>query len=278
MGKYIGETISPVLKKNNHWMTSPYGMRKIDGKEVMHNGIDLINRGKILIGKTTDYIIAIAKGEVTYTGYSEIRGYYVEIKHENGFLSRYLHMKKDSIVVKKGQYIQKGATLGYMGKTGKGVTGPHCHLAVVNTKGNYVDPLPYLLGTKNFDKVVQKNAYQVYDIKKKKWLSKVNVEDENVYAGIIGEKISGIYLDKGEIRVHTHSGKWLPAVKDHNDYAGILSKKIDGVAIKGFRYRVHIYKGNWLPFVDGYDINDANNGYAGILGKDIDAIQIIKEI
>ena len=125
--------------------------------------------------------------------------------------------------------------------------------------------------------MVQKNAYQVYDIKKKKWLSKINVEDENVYAGIINEKISGIYLDKGEIRVHTHGGKWLPAVVDHNDYAGILSKKIDGVAIKGFKYRVHIYKGNWLPWVDGYDINDDNNGYAGILGKDIDAIQINKK-
>ena len=275
MGKYIGATTSPVLKKNNHWMTQAFNDGKKDKKK-KHNGIDLINRGKVLIGTTADYIISIAEGEITYTGYSNTRGYYVEMKHKNGFKTRYLHMKKGSIVVKKGQYVQKGTTLGYMGATGEGVTGKHLHLAVINTKDKYVDPLPYLLGSKNFDKVVNKNAYQVYDIKKKKWLPKVNV-DEDLFAGTIGDKISGIYLDKGEMRVHTHGGKWLPAVIDHNDYAGILSKKIDGIAIKGFKYRVHIYKGGWLPYVDGYDINDINNGFAGILGKDIDGLQIKKK-
>lgn len=274
MGKYIGATTAPVLKSNNHYMTSPYGERKIDGKIKKHNGIDLIKRGKIWTpAPKTDYIIAIAKGEVTYTGYSDTRGWYVEIKHENGYKTRYLHLKKGSIVVKKGQYVQKGTILGFMGSTGDS-TANHLHLAVVDDKGKFTNPLPYLLGSKDFDGGVQKNAYQSYDMKKKKWLPKVYVEDENTYAGIIGHKMSGIYLDKGEIRVHIHSGKWLPPVKDHNDYAGILSKKIDGVAIKGFKYRVHLYKGNWLPWVDGYDINDSNNGYAGILGKDIDAIQI----
>lgn len=268
MGKYIGATTAPVLKKNNHWMTQNYD----EGK---HNGIDLINRGKVIIGKTTDYIIAIAEGEVVHTGYSSARGYNVELLHKNGYKSIYMHMKKDSIVVKKGQYIQKGTTIGYMGNTGDS-TGPHLHLAVKTDKDKWDDPLPYLLGSKNFDGKTQKNAYQSYDIKQKKWLPKVNVGD-NTYAGVIGHKMSGIYLDKGELRVHTHGGKWLPAVKDHNDYAGILTKKIDGVAIKGYKYRVHTYKGNWLPYVDGYNINDMNNGYAGILGKDIDAIQIMKK-
>lgn len=267
MGEYIGATTSPVLKSNNHWMTQKYDKSS-------HKGIDLIKRGKVWTPlPKTDYIIAIADGEITYTGYSETRGYYVEIRHKNGYKTRYLHMKKDSIVVKKDQWVSKGTVLGFMGATGEGVTGKHLHLAVVTDKGKYTDPLPYLLGAKDFDGEVQKNAYQSYDIKTKKWLSKVYV-GENTYAGIIGHKISGIYLDFGELRVHTHGGKWLPAVVDHNDYAGILSKKIDGVAIKGFKYRVHVYKGNWLPWVDGYDINDANNGYAGILGKDIDAIQI----
>lgn len=267
MGKYIGATTAPVLKSNNHWMTQAFDAKK-------HKGIDLIKRGKIWTpAPKTDYIIAIAKGEVTYTGYSDTRGYYVEIKHENGYKTRYLHLKKGSIVVKKGQYVQKGTVVGFMGNTGDS-DGKHLHLAVVDLKNKCIDPLPYLLGTEDFDNITQKNAYQSYDIKKKKWLSKVYVEDENTYAGIIGDKMSGIYLDFRELRVHTHGGKWLPAVKDHNDYAGILSKKIDGVAIKGYKYRVHIYKGNWLPWVDGYDINDANNGYAGILGKDIDALQI----
>lgn len=275
MGKYIGATISPVLKKNNQWMTQAFNDGKKD-KSKKHLGIDLINRGKVWTpASKTDYIIAIANGEITATGYTDVRGYYVEMKHENGFKTRYMHMKKNSIVVKKGQYVQKGTTLGYMGSTGDS-TAPHLHLAVVNTKDDCIDPLPYVLGSKNFDKVTNKNAYQTYDIKQKKWLPKVNV-GEDTYAGVLGHKMSGIYLDKGELRVHTHGGKWLPAVKDHNDYAGILTKKIDGIAIKGFKYRVHIYKGGWLPYIDGYDINDMNNGYAGILGKDIDALQIKKK-
>ena len=271
MGKYIGATTAPVLKSNNQWMTQEF---KSGG---VHNGIDLIKRGKVWTpAAKTDYIIAIADGEVTYTGYSETRGYYVELKHKNSYISRYLHMKKGSIVVKKGQYITKGTVLGFMGSTGDS-TAPHLHLAVCKPNGTYVDPLPYVLGSKNFDTKVQKNAYQAYDMKKKKWLAKVNVEDENVCAGILGNNISGIYLDKGELRVHTKGGKWLPAVKDHNDYAGILSKKIDGVAINGYKYRVHIKGGNWLPYVTGYDTKDSNNGYAGILGKPIDAVQIIKK-
>jgi hypothetical protein len=269
MGKYIGATTAPVLKSNNHWMTQEF-------KKGTHNGIDLIKRGKINTPlPKTDDIIAIAEGEVTYTGYSSTRGYYVEMKHKNGYLSRYLHLKKGSICVKKGQYIQKGTKVGFMGSTGDS-TANHLHLAVCKANGTFVDPLPYLLGSKNFDGKVEPNAYQVYDMKKKKWLPKVNVGEENMYAGIIGDNISGIYLDKGELRVHTKGGKWLPAVKDHNDYAGILTKKIDAVAVKGFKYRVHIKGGNWLPFVNGYNINDSNNGYAGILGKPIDAIQIKK--
>ena len=267
MGKYIGATTAPVLKSNNHWMTQEF-------KKGTHNGIDLIKRGKVWTpAPKTDDIIAIADATVNYTGYSSTRGYYVELVHQNGYISRYLHLKKDSICVKKGQYITKGTKVGFMGSTGNS-TANHLHLAVCKANGTFVDPLPYLLGTETFDSKVQKNAYQVYDMKKKKWLSKANVADENVYAGIIGDNISGIYLDKGQLRVHTKGGKWLPAVKDHNDYAGILSKKIDGVAINGYKYRVHVYNGGWLPWVDGYNINDNNNGYAGILGKPIDAIQI----
>jgi len=270
MGEYIGATDSPVLKSNNHWMTQNY-------KKGKHNGIDLIKRGKVWTpAAKTDYIIAVATGEVVGTGYSSTMGNYVQLKHYNDYVSVYMHMKDKSITVKKGQMVGKGETIGFMGSTGDS-TANHLHFAVKNTKGTYIDPLPYLLGTKNFDPTPDKSAYQVYDIKKKKWLPKVDVGDESKYAGIIGDKMSGIYLDKGEIRVHTHGGKWLPPVVDHNDYAGILSKKIDGVAIKGYKYRVHIYKGTWLAWVTGYDINDSVNGYAGILGKDIDAIQIKKQ-
>lgn len=152
MGKHIGATKSPVLKKNNHYMTSDYGERKnpTTGKKEKHNGIDLKNGDKP--GQLTgDTIIAIADGVVSYVGSSKSRGNYVELKHKNGYKTRYLHMKDNSIVVKTKQKVLKGQALGYTGATGEGVTGVHVHLAVVLPNGSYTDPKPYLYGDKTFD-------------------------------------------------------------------------------------------------------------------------------
>lgn len=150
MGKHIGSTVNPVLEKNNHYMTSPFGERTLNGKTAMHNGIDLKNGDKAghLSG---DNIISIADGKVTYVGKSKTRGNYVELQHINGWKTRYLHQKDNSIVVSVKQLVKKGQKLGHTGDTGEGVTAEHLHLAVINPKGNYVDPLPYLLGDKNFD-------------------------------------------------------------------------------------------------------------------------------
>ena len=150
MGKYIGITVNPVLEKNNHYMTSDFGERKLNGKLAMHNGIDLKNKNNNTGKLTADYIIAIADGKVTFVGSSKSRGNYVEIEHINGYKSRYLHMKDGSIVVKEKQLVKKGQRLGYTGATGEGVTGVHLHLAIIKSN-KYLDPKPYLLGDKNFN-------------------------------------------------------------------------------------------------------------------------------
>ena len=73
-------------------------------------------------------------------------------------------------------------------------------------------------------------------------------------------------------------GKWYNEVKGLSNVAGRKKQAISAVAIKvskgNIKYRVHMLNGDWLPWVDGYDINDSNNGYAGIKGKVIDAIQV----
>lgn len=72
--------------------------------------------------------------------------------------------------------------------------------------------------------------------------------------------------------------KWYSEVKGLSNIAGRKKQAISAVAIKvskgNIKYRVHMLNGDWLPWVDGYDINDSNNGYAGIKGKVIDAIQV----
>ena len=73
-------------------------------------------------------------------------------------------------------------------------------------------------------------------------------------------------------------GKWYNEVKGLSNVAGRKKQAISAIALKvsrgKIRYRVHLLNGDWLPWVDGYDINDSNNGYAGIKGKVIDAIQV----
>lgn len=135
---------NPVLKKGGHKVTSPFGMRTIWGKQQMHNGIDLVGEGS-----TLDDIIAFEDGTVTVSKYSSTAGEYVKLDHGNGNYTRYLHMKKGSRTVKVGDKVLKGQVLGYMGATGN-VTGAHLHFDV-NVNGSYVDPAPYLEGTKEFD-------------------------------------------------------------------------------------------------------------------------------
>lgn len=72
--------------------------------------------------------------------------------------------------------------------------------------------------------------------------------------------------------------RWYNEVKGLGNVAGRFKQAISGLMIKvsegSIRYRVHLRDGDWLPWVDGYDINDSNNGYAGIKGKVIDAVQV----
>lgn len=114
-----------------------------------------------------------------------------------------------------------------------------------------------------------KVSYQVYTTR---WLPNV-IQGDGDFAGIYGVNFSRLYIDRLRYRVRT-KGIWLPEVVGREDYAGYSNgSPITDVAIQGATYRVHIKGGNWLPWVNGYNINDANNGYAGN-GKEIDAIEI----
>lgn len=135
--------------------------------------------------------------------------------------------------------------------------------------------------------------YQVYAGKWYPDIVNYNEVDENGYAGVYGQAISGFRgntvgqeaaAGKLIYRVHTKNGSWLGEITDRekeassgDDFAGILGRAIDGIVIRATkgtaRYRVHLLNGSWLPWVTGYNTADSNNGYAGILGEEIDAIQ-----
>lgn len=90
------------------------------GKE-MHSGIDLK-------GRTGDLIKTTASGRVLFAGYEGQYGYVVKIKHANGYETRYAHLSRT--LVKKGDKIEAGNTVGLLGSTGRS-TGPHLHYEIL---------------------------------------------------------------------------------------------------------------------------------------------------
>ncbi len=121
-------------------ITYPFGTRTVFGKQEHHSGVDLVavaeNGGAI-----SDWVCAFDAGEVIEAGYSERSGYYCKIKHDETLSTIYCHFKKGTLRVEKGDKVEKGAILGYMGSTGRS-TGAHLHLGV-SLFGEWVDPEKY---------------------------------------------------------------------------------------------------------------------------------------
>jgi len=66
-------------------------------------------------------------------------GEYVDITHSDGTITKYSHLQKGSISVKKGQSVKNGQIFALSGATG-GVTGPHLDLEIIRN-GNPIDPM-----------------------------------------------------------------------------------------------------------------------------------------
>ncbi len=126
---------------------SPYGYRihPITGKRKFHKGIDIGGAGikGQPIRAAADGTVSIAS--YNYGGY----GYYVMINHGQAsdgksYVTLYAHMSK--YIVKVGDKVKKGQTIGYVGTTGAS-TGYHLHFEIrVNDNPNK-HPLNY--GTVN---------------------------------------------------------------------------------------------------------------------------------
>jgi Peptidase family M23 len=99
----------------------------------LHTGVDIA----WALGTPVE---ATANGTVVQTGYTEDAGNFVTIQHKYGFTTRYLHLS--SIVTRKGNHVNRGDTIGYLGSTGLS-TGPHLHYEV-RLGANYVDPMNFL--------------------------------------------------------------------------------------------------------------------------------------
>jgi beta-lactamase regulating signal transducer with metallopeptidase domain len=127
-------SMSPVESKSAR-ISSGYGERMHPVLKVkkFHTGLDLIlPEGEI--------VLSTANGTVVESGSDDKRGIYLVIKHTDMFSTAYFHFK--NTIVKKGNTIEKGQTIGYIGSTGM-ATVPHLHYEVIKN-GKQVDPIDYM--------------------------------------------------------------------------------------------------------------------------------------
>ncbi|WP_029408937.1 peptidoglycan DD-metalloendopeptidase family protein [Treponema pedis] len=103
-------------------ISSRYGWRRdpFTGLRSFHNGIDLATY------KGAPIYAALA-GTVVATGYSNIYGNYVIVRHHSGYQTLYGHL--NTILTKRGQYVTNQTRIGSVGTTGRS-TGPHLHFTV----------------------------------------------------------------------------------------------------------------------------------------------------
>lgn len=121
-------------------ITSPFGLRTLNGTTRQHNGIDLVaNSGKGY--GATDYITAHSGGTVSGVGYDSSAGNFINIKVSENTIMVYYHMKERS-TLKIGDVVSKGQVIGYMGSTGNS-TGAHLHWGIKHN-GSWINPEPYL--------------------------------------------------------------------------------------------------------------------------------------
>lgn len=85
----------------------------------------------------TDYAAAqgtpvrtIGDGTVIFAGTRGGYGNTIEVRHANGYVTRYAHLRNFASGVRSGKRVGIGQTVGYVGMTGL-ATGPHLHFEVI---------------------------------------------------------------------------------------------------------------------------------------------------
>lgn len=136
-GSHIVEGITWLKPTSYSRVSSPFGWRihPVYGDWRFHYGVDLS-------ASSGTPIVATRSGVVSRAYYSSSGGYTVELNHQDGFGSKYLHMTH--YIVSSGQYVSAGQVIGYVGSTGTS-TGPHLHFSITYN-GEHQNPMDYIGG------------------------------------------------------------------------------------------------------------------------------------
>jgi len=118
-----------------------------------HDGVDLGAARNTPIraaaaGRVRTVVCNVSAGTCDVDGSPALTGcgWYVEIEHAGGIVTRYCHMvRRPSVTV--GQSVVQGQIIGYVGTSGSS-SGPHLHFEVHTgapaTRANAINPIPFL--------------------------------------------------------------------------------------------------------------------------------------
>jgi murein DD-endopeptidase MepM/ murein hydrolase activator NlpD len=114
------------------WISSDYGSRvnPVTRKREIHQAIDIV-------APWGTEVRASAQGKVVSAGWKSAYGLMIRMNDGHGYQTVYGHLSR--IVVKEGQWVDKGEVIGRVGSTGHS-TGPHLHFEVWS-EAKTVDPL-----------------------------------------------------------------------------------------------------------------------------------------
>jgi len=106
-------------------ISSSFGRRKhpILGTFRNHQGMDYA-------ADAGTPVRSIGDGVVIFAGQKGGYGNAIEVRHPNGFVTRYGHLRSFASGIRKGARVTIGNTIGYVGMTGL-ATGPHLHFEVI---------------------------------------------------------------------------------------------------------------------------------------------------
>jgi len=118
------------------WLSAGYGLRinPFTKKKEMHQAIDIA-------APWGTSVKAACQGKVTYAEWKDYYGLVITVKNEYGYSTVYGHLSK--ILVKKGNWVEKGQIIGRLGSSGRS-TGPHLHFEVWK-RGKTIDPLKLMV-------------------------------------------------------------------------------------------------------------------------------------
>jgi len=156
-GKYYDEEGEELIKK---YMGKPLNHIRITSSFTKRRFHPVLKRWKAHHG--TDFgakrgtpILAVADGEVIFSGRMGGYGNVIKIQHTESYMTLYAHQSR--LKVKKGTLVKQGEIIGYVGSTGRS-TGPHLHFGLYKNN-RPIDPMRLVKFSSNGLKGEDKEAF-----------------------------------------------------------------------------------------------------------------------